>query len=334
MFSNGVCPGASNPRESEALHAQLERRDVQRAQSRAFSSVTASRDYAALSKARQNIFNLTDGLLSGTLPAEMKMQPGAKRVREQPAAEYVCMPWPDQATEESMANSLMDHMRSELLERGVDMTVDGFALIDARRKHQFTVPASQQYFRGFADAAIVATRQIDWYTQLRVIFEWKNPVSWNAKPENVKLQAQLLLMGGLLVSNHPFLVVVTDGSRFLILQPYGKAVLVLQSLDKGVAGYVTAEEAMHFIAYHLMKVSSRNPAFKPMLDAAPEGSMLRLELQPLLAAKQAVEADDQVLIEQLGIFPMLPPEDRFSYVMETLSAWVQGDQGRCEWEEE
>jgi len=102
--------------------------------------------------------------------------------------------------------------------------------------------------------------------------------------EGVVTQAQLELMGALYNSNHPALVVFTDGINFVVLQPWGCGIQYWHTFS-GQPGYVPADDAMRLIAHHLLNISSRDPLFSHLV-IVPEGSHLSLELAPLLAAEK------------------------------------------------
>lgn len=98
-----------------------------------------------------------------------------------------------------------------------------------------------------------------WQLQTRVLFDWKRPAELQSV-ESVLVQAQLELIGALFNSNHPALVVFTDGINFVLLQPWGRGIRFWQTFE-GKPGHVEADDAMRLIAHHLLNISSKDPLF-------------------------------------------------------------------------
>ena len=106
-------------------------------------------------------------------------------------------------------------------------------------------------FNGGTDAAIIPHGAIPWQGQTRILFDWKSPLDLQSV-ESVVTQAQLELMGALHNSQHPALVVFTDGVNFVILQPWGHAIQYYHTFF-GTDDCISVNDAMRLIAHHLFQ---------------------------------------------------------------------------------
>lgn len=70
---------------------------------------------------------------------------------------------------------------------------------------------------GGADAAVVPFGDLLWPEQIRMLFSWKGELQ-----DMETVQAQSQLMGCLLHSNHPAMLVCTDGTNFALFCPWQK----------------------------------------------------------------------------------------------------------------
>ena len=81
-------------------------------------------------------------------------------------------------------------------------------------------------FVGGADAAVVPYGDLSWPQQIRILFSWTHPDELQDM-ETVLQQAQLQLMGCLLHSNHPAMLVCTDGTNFVCCSALGKTAFII-----------------------------------------------------------------------------------------------------------
>ena len=110
-------------------------------------------------------------------------------------------------------------------------------------------------FSGGMDAVVVPYGALVWQLQS----DWKRPSELQSVV-SIFVQAQLALTGSLFKSHHPALLVITDGIRFVLLQPWGHGIRCWHTFgDK--PGYITADDAMRLIAHYLLNISSRDPLF-------------------------------------------------------------------------
>lgn len=81
---------------------------------------------------------------------------------------------------------------------------------------------------------------------------------------------------------------------------------------------ISVNDAMRFIAHHLLHVCSRDGAFSHLAFVS-ENSELSMELIPLLAAKKEL-GEGEGLADQLQLDQNLPPDDRLEAVSNTILA--------------
>ena len=117
-------------------------------------------------------------------------------------------------------------------------------------------------------------------------------------------------------SQHPALVVFTDGVNFVILQPWGHAIQYYHTFY-GTGDCVSVLDAMRFIAHHLLHISKVG-AFKH-LALVPENTELSMEIAPLLVAKRELGEGDG-LADQLWLDQDLPPDKRLEAVSNIILA--------------
>ena len=129
-------------------------------------------------------------------------------------------------------------------------------------------------------------------------------------------------MGSLFNSNHPALVVFTDGVNFVLLQPWGRGIKYWHTFSNK-PGYISADNAMRLIAYHLLNISSRDPLFHHS-EAEVTNFELSKELEPLLAAKREL-GQGEGLAQQLELVKDLPMHERFEASSATILAWRQSN---------
>ena len=172
-------------------------------------------------------------------------------------------------------------------------------------------------FNGGTDAVVIPLGSIPLQGQTRVLFEWRRPSDLQSV-ESVVTQAQLELMGALYTSRHPALLVVTDGVHFVVLQPWGETIQYFHTFSE-IGGSILADDAMRFIAYHLLKICSKAGAFNH-LTSVPNNEALSLELAPLLAAKKELGMGEG-LVTQLQLDQDLPAHERLEAVSNTILAW-------------
>ena len=108
-------------------------------------------------------------------------------------------------------------------------------------------------FNGGTDAVVVPYGALVWQLQTRVLFDWKRAAELESV-DSVLVQAQLELIGSLYNSNHPALVVFTDGISFVLLQPWGRGIRFWHPFVNK-PGYIVADDAMRLIAHHLLNVN-------------------------------------------------------------------------------
>ena len=237
--------------------------------------------------------------------------------------------WPQRITvgdEDRHASQLQTHFQQQLAALGVPFNRRGsYQLKDIRKDYKLSFSCStsrkEYQFKGGADAVVVPYGELQWQLQTRVLVDWKIPTSLTSVSSGDE-QRQLELLGALHHSNHPAVVVSTDGLNFVIFQPYSATIRYFQTLDGQQPGYITVHDAMRFIAHHLNVVSSLEPAFSytqlEQLSAAQ--AELRQEAVLLLAAKR-LQDDGKGLVQQIQSLDALPPLERLEAVSETISTW-------------
>lgn len=237
--------------------------------------------------------------------------------------------WPvgAQVYEATHKSQLCHHFHDSLTAFGVPLNIrDGFELMDVHHqtsKLEFacTTAASTIMFTGGTDAVVIPCGALMWELQTRVLFVWKMPHELRSV-DCILVQAQLILMGSLFTSNHPALVVVTDGITFVLLQPWGRGVKYWHTFsDK--PGYVIADNAMRLIAHHLLNISSRDPLFHH-LEAGATNFELSKELVLLLLAKREL-GEGEGLAQQLELVKDLPVQERFEASSAIILAWRQSN---------
>ena len=237
--------------------------------------------------------------------------------------------WPDngQVYEAVYAPQLLAHFHARLCAYEVPLDVkNGFELVDvhshsSRLSFACTTAANTILFSGGTDAVVVPYGAIVWQLQTRVLFDWKRPADLQSV-ESVLVQAQLELIGSLFNSNHPALVVFTDGINFVLLQPWGRGIRFWHTFVKK-PGHIAADDAMRLIAHHLLNISSRDPLFHHQ-EADLRNIELSKELEPLLAAKREL-GQGEGLAQQLGVDQDLPAHERFEGTSATILAWRESN---------
>lgn len=279
-----------------------------------FSQSKAGRDMAVA--AVMNALGLT-GLVPGVLPKSWSR--GWSQKQFEPFANW---PSTGEIFENTYAPQLRSHFQGALSIFDVPFGVGGFDFKDvgkynSRLSFACTTAASTIMFNGGTDAAIIPHGAIPWQGQTRILFDWKRPSDLQSV-ETVVTQAQLELMGALHNSHHPALVVFTDGINFVILQPWGHAIQYYHTFF-GIDDCISVNDAMRFIAHHLLHICSKDGAFNH-LAPVPENSELSMELAPLLAAKKELGEGDG-LVDQLQLDQDLPLNDCLEAVSNTILAW-------------
>ena len=235
--------------------------------------------------------------------------------------------WPDtgQVYEAACAPQLLAHFHARLCAYEVPLDVrNGFELLDvhshsSKLSFACTTGASTTFFTGGTDAVVVPYGAIVWQLQTRVLFRWKRPAELHSV-ESVLVDAQLELIGSLFNSNHPALVVFTDGMNFVLLQPWGRGIRYWHTfVNKLEPGRIVADDAVRLVAHHLLNISSRDPLFHHQ-EADLSNSELSKELQPLLAAKREL-GEGEGLAQQLDADRDLPAHERFEGTSATILAW-------------
>ena len=233
--------------------------------------------------------------------------------------------WPEhgQVYEAAYAPQLLAHFHACLCAFEVPLDAkNGFELLDvhshsSRLSFACTTAASTMLFSGGTDAVVVPYGAIVWQLQTRVLFDWKRPADLQSV-ESVLVQAQLELIGSLFNSNHPALVVFTDGINFVLLQPWGRGIRFWHTFE-GKPGHVVADDAMRLIAHHLLNTSSRDPLFHHHEAGSTNGELSK-ELEPLLAANMEL-VQGEGLAQQLELDKDLPVHERFEGTSATILAW-------------
>ena len=273
-----------------------------------FSQSKAGRDMAVAAK--MHALGLT-GLVPGVLPKSWSR--GWRQKQFEPFAN-----WPSvgEIYENTYAPQLYSHFEGAL--GTFDVPFGGFDFKDVRKyKNRLsfacTTGASTIMFNGGTDAAIIPHGAIPWQGQTRILFDWKSPSDLKSV-ESVVTQAQLELMGALHNSQHPALVVFTDGVNFVILQPWGHAIQYYRTFF-GTDDCISVHDAMRFIVHHLLHICSKDGAFNH-LASVPENSELSMELAPLLVAKKELGEGDG-LADQLQLDQDLPCNERLEAVSNT-----------------
>ncbi|KAL0027659.1 hypothetical protein WJX79_006244 [Trebouxia sp. C0005] len=224
-------------------------------------------------------------------------------------------------------NKLLAHFHARLCAYGVPLDAkDGFEFLDvhshsSKLSFACTTAASTLIFSGGTDAVIVPYGAIVWQLQTRVLFHWKRPAELQSV-ESVLVQAQLELIGSLFNSNHPALVVFTDGINFVLLQPWGRGINFWHTFVNK-PGHIVADDAMRLIAHHLLNISSRDPLFHHQ-EVDLRNSELSKELEPLLAAKREL-GQGEGLAQQLDVDKDLPAHERFEGTFATILAWRESN---------
>ncbi|DBA78063.1 TPA: hypothetical protein ACH3X2_008038 [Trebouxia sp. C0005] len=237
--------------------------------------------------------------------------------------------WPrsGQSYEATFAPQLLAHFHARLCAYGVPLDAkDGFEFLDvhshsSKLSFACTTAASTLIFSGGTDAVIVPYGAIVWQLQTRVLFHWKRPAELQSV-ESVLVQAQLELIGSLFNSNHPALVVFTDGINFVLLQPWGRGINFWHTFVNK-PGHIVADDAMRLIAHHLLNISSRDPLFHHQ-EVDLRNSELSKELEPLLAAKREL-GQGEGLAQQLDVDKDLPAHERFEGTFATILAWRESN---------
>jgi hypothetical protein len=166
-----------------------------------------------------------DKLIDGQLPESWP-----DNIRE---TKYVQFAWPDNMSELHVSQDLLSHMLNQLIAFNVCMDqLGGFRMLDVRGKNYMgfsCMSEGQQLIcNGGADAVVIPFGQNLWQRHLRVVFDWKAPSQLRVIG-NVLPQAEMEMCGAIFKSDHPALVVFTDGSDFVILQPYLMNVRIFQT---------------------------------------------------------------------------------------------------------
>ena len=237
--------------------------------------------------------------------------------------------WPStgQVYEATYGPLLLAHFHTRLCAYEVPLNVkNGFELLDVhshKSKLSFacTTAANKIVFSGGTDAVVVPYGALVWQLQTRVLFDWKRPAELESV-DSVLVQAQLELIGSLYNSNHPALVVFTDGINFVLLQPWGRGIRFWHTFVNK-PGYIVADDAMRLIAHHLLNVSSTDPLFHHQ-GVDYRNAELSKEMEPLLAAKRELGIDEG-LAQQLELDRDLPAHERFESVSATILAWRQSN---------
>ena len=159
-----------------------------------------------------------------------------------------------------------------------------YQIKDTRKDYKLSFTCStstaEYQFSGGADAVIVPYGELEWQ-QTRAIIDWKTPTSLTSVSSGDQ-QRKLELLGTLHHSNHPALVVSTDGVNFVIPQPYAAAVRYFKSVDDQQPGYITPHDAMQFLARRLVVVASPELVFsyKQLQSLPASHAELRQEAVP------------------------------------------------------
>ena len=138
-------------------------------------------------------------------------------------------------------------------------------------------------FVGGADAAVVPCGDLIWPQQIRMLFSWTHSGELQDM-ETVLQQAQLKLMGCFLHSNHPAMLVCTDGTDFVLFCPWQNSFHYWQTFSSCLPGFTSQHDVMRLMAYHLLHVCSRDPLFCHS-DVSEENVELKAQL-PLLQARR------------------------------------------------
>jgi hypothetical protein len=268
------------------------------------------------------------GLASFT-PIKPEMLP--KFSRKLMRSQYVPFAlWGIAPDEVKSSAALCNHFREQLAAFGEPMVNGRFSLYDVRNQNDLgfalATPGGQLVFNGGTDAVIVPSGQkIWWNRQLRVIIDWKTPQELQALAYiRTTKQGILELVGGLANSEHPALVVFTDGINFVILQPYNISIRYLHTLSPSTQsvlpeeGFTDINTAFRFIVHHLQTVSSADPAFTE--QTADVSTELEHVLRPLKRVKGALGVGEG-LAEQLAGCKALPEEYRLDAISDTIKAW-------------
>jgi hypothetical protein len=238
--------------------------------------------------------------------------------------------WGISPNEINSSADLCEHFRNQLAAFGEPMVNGRFSLYDVRGQNDLgfalATPTGQLVFNGGTDAVIVPSGQKIWWSrQLRVMFDWKTPQELQALAYiRTTKQGPLELVGGLANSEHPALVVFTDGINFVILQPYNISIRYLHTLSPTTQsvlpedGFTDSNTAFRFIVHHLQTVSSADPAFTE--QTADVSTELEKELRPLKRVKGALGIGEG-LAEQLAGCKALPEECRLDAISDTIKAW-------------
>ena len=135
--------------------------------------------------------------------------------------------WPDRGdiVDSVYYSELQAHFHATLCQFEVPLEVQGgFQLMDVHTHDSnlsfaCTSATSTLMFKGGPDAVVIpslAEPDQDY-------IDWKRPSDLQSV-EGVVLQPQLELVGAPYNSNHPALVVFTDGIGFVVLQPWGRGI--------------------------------------------------------------------------------------------------------------
>ncbi|KAK9901204.1 hypothetical protein WJX75_000120 [Coccomyxa subellipsoidea] len=194
----------------------------------------------------------------------------------------------------------------------VQAAAGSYQIKDIRKDYKLSftcsTPTAEYQFNGGADAVIVPYGELQWQLQTRAIIGWKTPTSLITVTSGEQ-QRTLELLGTLHHSNHPALVVSTDGVNFVIFQPFGDAVRYFQSLDDRQPGYITPHDAMRFLARQLVTVASPEPAFsyKQLQSLSASHAELRQEALILCASHKGEACPPAVAAAQCRLQTVGPP---------------------------
>jgi hypothetical protein len=257
--------------------------------------------------------SLIDGQLPESWPADIM------------ETEYVQFAWPDGMSEVQVTQDLLSHVLNQLRAFKVCMgQLGGFQMFDVRGEHNlgFTCMSGGQQLIciGGADAVVIPFGQNLWQRHLRVVFDWKTPNQLRVVG-NVLPQAKMEMCGAIFKSDHPALVVFTDGSDFVILQPYLMNVRIFQTFKLTRQGpVISADDAMRLIAYHLSVLSSKEQRFVVDLADLPAESPLTPHLELVLTRKRKYSGGG-AFAEQLELDAELPEGERLEAMAQTIHNW-------------
>lgn len=191
----------------------------------------------------------------------------------------------------SQFSQLISYFQAALCNLHVPFDADGsFQLKDVHNEAEALSFASMTHmcgaaeFVGGGEAATVPYGNLYWPQQIRILFSWKHPGELQDM-ETVLQQAQLQLMGCFLHSNHPAMLVCTDGTNFALFCPWLNACHYWQTFNSCSPGYSSQHDAMRLMAYHLLHVCSRKPLFCHS-NVVEENADLKAQLALLMQARR------------------------------------------------